>query len=1095
MDLEPATQSPQAPGDDALEETLDAAELTGASAPARQPVRSGTPSPDAPRDDRDTLEAVPNTLPIDDSGADALVGDIEARRMKNRVFGRLFNKQERLRIGRYDLLESIGHGGMGVVYTAYDDELDRKIALKLIQGEDVQSETARLRFKREAQAMAKLSHPNVVTVHEVGDADGKIYIAMEFVRGESLDRWCEGREWHEVVEVYIQAGRGLFAAHQLGIIHRDLKPHNIMRGDDGVVKVLDFGLAVASDDPELLTDPELELGRDSDRPSHSSVLRVELTRAGTLIGTPAYMAPEVFADHKADARSDQFSFCAAMYKGLYGQLPFAGATLEALVANIGRRDVRPPPPGSRVPSWLHRVILRGLDPQPELRWPSMGALVDALSRDPTRTRRRLLVGVGLAALTGVGGYALSELRATPIEDCASAADELAAVWSPARRDQVTAAFAGAGHRLADDALARVLPKLDAYARAWSGMRVEACETHRVGQQSDRMFDLRTACLDRRRAGFGTLLDAFESADGATVEGAAWATASLPPIADCSDTQVLNAAVAPPSDPEVAREVKRLREALAGLRSLTGVGDYKTAVTRATEVLRRAEQLGYEPLTAEAKLELGAAQLEARQPDRALESLSDALTAAIRSGQDAVAAEALARRMWILAEPLGQPEAGLRDAPEAEAFVEKLGRPAWLRWLQLNNHGAALRRSGDVSGAERAYRAALAAIDADAREFPIETISTGGNLASLLYSRQQLRAAALELRAVQRRTSALLGEAHPRTAMLTVLLAMCLFDQFQRVEALELLEHSLARLDPAALHRRSTLRVWIAHIHLYARAYREALALGDRVIEVAEREFPEDQLLSMGLQVRGLARVGLGEAARGLADLHESVAIERERVSPQHKLVADALWYLGTGQGLAGRRSEAVETFERANAIYAKQQGDTAVLLGRMSLRLIETLINLGTEVGEERELDAAEETAALDERDPPEVPPEDPLARAERLIAETSEFQDNAGFAEDNEYRLVLVKLRGDLATARGDLAAARVDYARACDGFAQRHDADDPTLADCRLAWARAHGPGASARARALAEQARAAYESLGSGFTREREDAEALLKREGPR
>ncbi|MCA9637571.1 MAG: serine/threonine protein kinase, partial [Myxococcales bacterium] len=169
------------------------------------------------------------------------------RRIKNRVFGRLFDRQERLKIGRYDVLDTLGHGGMGIVYSAFDDELDRKVAIKLLLSEELESDAARIRFKREAQAMARLSHPNVVTVHEVGEDAGRIFIAMEFVRGESLDHYCceVVRPWQEVVDIFLQAGRGLCAAHAAGLIHRDLKPHNIIRGDDGVVKVLDFGLARA----------------------------------------------------------------------------------------------------------------------------------------------------------------------------------------------------------------------------------------------------------------------------------------------------------------------------------------------------------------------------------------------------------------------------------------------------------------------------------------------------------------------------------------------------------------------------------------------------------------------------------------------------------------------------------------------------------------------------------------------------------------------------------------------------------------------------------------------------------------------------------
>ena len=272
---------------------------------AAELARAETADPDAGALQHDALRDTA-TGPVVAAGvrADSLV----ERQIKDRVFERLFERRERLKIGRYDVLGRIGQGGMGVVYSAFDEELDRKVAIKLLLADELQSEHARLRFRREAQAMARLSHPNVVTVHEVGEADGRVFIAMEFVRGESLDRYCDAGAcpWQEVVELFVQAGRGLSAAHAADLIHRDLKPHNIIRADDGVVKVLDFGLALApsADRPRAEAAPEPRL-----RPGSSpSVLTLRLTQAGALVGTPAYMAPELLAGRDADARSDQYSF-------------------------------------------------------------------------------------------------------------------------------------------------------------------------------------------------------------------------------------------------------------------------------------------------------------------------------------------------------------------------------------------------------------------------------------------------------------------------------------------------------------------------------------------------------------------------------------------------------------------------------------------------------------------------------------------------------------------------------------------------------------------------------------------------------------------
>ncbi|MEX1361569.1 MAG: serine/threonine-protein kinase, partial [Nannocystaceae bacterium] len=209
------------------------------------------------------------------------------QRIEAKVMHRLFTSNEAGHIGRFALLDEIGCGGMGTVYAAYDEQLDRKVAIKILRDDELPDDTDRLRFRREAQALARLSHPNVVTVHEVGESNGELFLAMEFIRGQSIADWLLTKpSWRAVLHAFIQAGRGLVAAHEAGLVHRDLKPHNLMRSHTGVVKVLDFGLArVASDD--------------------SAASFEVLTRPGVVVGTPAYMSPEQIQGRAVDASSDQ----------------------------------------------------------------------------------------------------------------------------------------------------------------------------------------------------------------------------------------------------------------------------------------------------------------------------------------------------------------------------------------------------------------------------------------------------------------------------------------------------------------------------------------------------------------------------------------------------------------------------------------------------------------------------------------------------------------------------------------------------------------------------------------------------------------------
>ncbi len=676
----------------------------------------------------------------------------------------------------------------------------------------------------------------------------------------------------------------------------------------------------------------------------------------------------------------------------------------------------------------------------------MRALVDALSRERTRRRQRTIAGVGLAVLTGLAGFSLAELRGGAAVDCASAAQDLDAVWSPQRRGAIEAAFARSGHRLAADTLARVLPKLDAYAGAWSSMRVEACERHNAGQESDRLFDLRSACLDRRRAGLGALLSAFEAADGSIVEGAAWATASLDSLSGCADVQALTAAVPLPEDPDARREIQSLREALAGAASLVDVGAYDDAAQRATEVLARAQALDYGPLEAEAYLSLGTAQLDGQRPERARESLTQSVHAAIRSGQEDIAAEALARRMWVVAEPLGQPALGLVDAGTAQAFVDRAGGRPLDRWLLLNNHGAALYRNGDAEAAETAYRAAIEAIESVDRELPVETISTGMNLATLLYSRGRPEAAAAELRRVRSSALGLLGVGHPRVAFITILLTMCLNEQGRRSEALTLLEQSFAELDPEAAYLRAYHHAWFAMLHLYTRDHSAALEHAEEAVRSCEPDFVDNHLWTFSLDLRGVARIGAGDVEGGLADLRRALEAEQARLGPEHEDVAHARWWLGSGLLDAGRVDEAIAELEHANRIYAAQGSIASSLLGRQSFRLVEALLRRG----------------------PPEA--------AAKAIERALDAQDLAGLDRDNEHRATLLKLRGHLRRQLGELDDADTDYRRACGVFARTHDADDPMLAECRLGWSQALGD--SPEGRRLAKLAQEAYRALGPAF-----------------
>jgi serine/threonine protein kinase len=363
--------------------------------------------------------------------------DLEARRARAGVAAALFgggtDDPERVAVGRYEIDSRLGSGGMGVVYRAHDPDLDRPVAVKLLHSESSADDKARARMLREARALAKLSHPNVITVYDVGTDAGQVFVAMELVAGRDLRRWLDEHRdasWRQVLNLFVAAGRGLEAAHEVALVHRDFKPENVLVGDDGRVRVLDFGLARVH---RPVDGPTAEDGggpeaTGADRPGPAArhdianlptaALAGGLTETGVLIGTPLYMAPELYAGKPADVRSDQFAFCASLYEGLYRQLPFGSRNMAAHVEAVRGGRVVEPPTDSRVPVRIWRIIARGLDPDPDARWPSIATMLGELERvasEPAQTqlpeprgglRALAIAGVVIAAVGGFIGLEL-----------------------------------------------------------------------------------------------------------------------------------------------------------------------------------------------------------------------------------------------------------------------------------------------------------------------------------------------------------------------------------------------------------------------------------------------------------------------------------------------------------------------------------------------------------------------------------------------------------------------------------------------------------------------------------------------------------------
>lgn len=458
------------------------------------------------------------------------------------------------RVGRYQLRGTLGAGAMGVVYDAWDPELERPVALKLVRaGVDSGATTAELhaRLKSEAQAMARLADPHVVAVFDVGRLGEQVFVAMEQVRGGTLASWLHERPRtaDEILSRLVEAGRGLAAAHRAGLIHRDFKPENVLIGEDGRARVTDFGLARLAPTTGLRTEAALS--------------SAHVTRTGVAVGTPVYMAPEQLEGRTFDARADVFAFAVTCFEALAGVRPWSASTFEGLVQ--ARRDGVELRSSSRVPRSVRRAIEKGLALDPAQRWATLEDFLTAL--DPVRRRRRRMVG-GLV-LSAVAMLAAVAWIARPRVDCDRAAEASRGTWNDATRAALAAQFEATQVTWARQAFESVARRLDARTSEWQTQRTQACVAALVeGTDSAELYSHRVACLEDRLRQTRGLLEFLAHPDAALLERTSALVDALEPVSDCQHPSATR--------PLDVREKARVDEAMASVeraRLLRTAGRY------------------------------------------------------------------------------------------------------------------------------------------------------------------------------------------------------------------------------------------------------------------------------------------------------------------------------------------------------------------------------------------------------------------------------------------------------------------------------------------------------------------------------------------
>lgn len=575
-------------------------------------------------------------------------------------------------VSRFVVLDVLGVGGMGAVYSAYDSQLDRRVALKLLRAQpSADAGAAHARMLREAQAMARLSHPNVVNVFDVGEHQGGIFIAMEYVPGTTLRAWMRAKQrpWREVVQAFLQAGRGLAAAHRAHLVHRDFKPANVLMGDDGRVRVTDFGVARADGSLEPVGPMLPASGDDSGR---SDSLSAPLTRNDMVVGTVGYMSPEQAQALPPDARSDQFAFCVCLWEALYGERPFRGQGAAAVTQATIDAVLPPRPRTTDVPAYLHAILERGLKKDPAQRFPSMEALLEALATDPGEKTRAALPWIAVAAVLALVLTGVFVDRSRTQGRCEAVSGELRGVWDDDVRGRVRRAFGAVQKPFASAALASVERALDAHAAAWKQAAAVACEATFVRkEQGEDAFALQDACLKRRRGELQAVSGLFAAADEALVEKGGAAAWSLSPIATCADVARLR------KDPRLVLgvkddRVKALAEGLVKARSLVEAGKVADAGALLDSAVNQAKELEQKALLADALMLQGQVlQAGAKFADAAAAWVA-ALAAAQAAGYDEAVADAAVRLTAVVGFSLNRPAEGRSWNALAEATIERLG---------------------------------------------------------------------------------------------------------------------------------------------------------------------------------------------------------------------------------------------------------------------------------------------------------------------------------------------------------------------------------------------------------------------------------------
>ncbi|MEM7153676.1 MAG: tetratricopeptide repeat protein [Myxococcota bacterium] len=803
------------------------------------------------------------------------------------------------RVDRYVIMAKIGAGTTGSVYSAFDPELDRKLAIKLLHPGS--SPRRAQRARKEAKALAKVNSPNVVSVFDVGRVGDETFIAMEFVDGQTLDQWLEREAggWRSVLGVFIGAGRGLAAAHAAGLVHGDFKPANVMVDRSGHARVLDFGRARPAQNESAVD--------SGDTPAPSDSMATD----GGVMGTPAYMSPEQVLQTELSPRSDQFSFCVALWEGLFGERPFRGERFFELAAALLEQRPEPPAKRNAVPTWLVRALLRGLSREPSERWPAMDTLLRELTRN--RVRRRTTIAVGLAVVGSLGAWGLAPAPSERAR-CQREANEAMRLWSDERASALREAIEGSGEAYASDVATGVVRQVGRYTDAWRTAYEETCTASRKTLPDDTRYAAHR-CLDERRRELDTRLSALVHEEAKAALHGAKAIESLPRIWACTDVAYLAVAGEGPADPEVAVATQTLTGKIAEIRSASAVGRYRAAHELAREVVDEADALSYRPISAAAHLALGQRAYTLGDLDESRRHLRHAYRSSIvaeRARLSILSALALARLEGLQG---GKPEQGREWAYHADAHLERPGVGPSLRVQYHSVLGLIDSQDQRPEDAIRHFEQALELTERIDGPGTLTAAKLDFNLAAQLRRQGQYeRALPLLERGLQTHLERL-GEHHPELSMAHNNYAATLISLGRTADATGHLERAVAIAERSLPGRHPNLAYTFTNLtraHLDGADLEQALAANTRALTLRESSLPADHphigytLVDQADVLRRLRRFDEAHEA-----LQRAMALAEQREELDHPSVIDPL--IGQGRLLVARDrpADAIAPLQRA----------------------------------------------------------------------------------------------------------------------------------------------------------------------------------------